>query len=166
MIIEYVEGDMLVRDLSQLSEFSDEMIEVLYSSLSDILLELWNHPFERIGSIALRDDGEPDVVNLTRPLMLEFNNLELDGVDVSSVIPLHRTFDTATQYFKSLADLHMTQLLTQRNSIETEDEAELKYMNRINFKEAICNFVDSCWNDRRFVILLGDMSPRRVMRMS
>lgn len=50
-----VEGDMLVRDLSQLSKMSDKQVETFYSSLSDILLELRNYPFERIGSIALRD---------------------------------------------------------------------------------------------------------------
>ena len=115
------------------------------------------------GIILLKDDGEPDVVNLTRPLMLEFNNLELDGVDVSSVIPSHRTFETATQYFMSLADLHMERLLQQRNSIETIDEAELKFMNRVYFKKAICKFVEPRWDDGKFVILLGDLSPQNIL---
>jgi hypothetical protein len=136
MIMEYVEGDMLVGDLSDLSKWSDQRIETLYSSLSDILLELWNHPFSKIGSITLRDDGEPDVLNLSRPLMLESNNLELDGTSISSVFPSHRTFRTATKYFNTLADLQMKRLLQQRNSIETEEEAESKFMNRMHFKTA------------------------------
>ncbi len=154
---------MLVRDPSQLSEMSDTQIEILYSTLSDILLELWSHSLERIGSITLCDDGEPDIVNLTRPLMLEFNNLQLDDVDVSSVIPLHRTFGTVTQHFKSLADLHTEQLLQRRNSIETEAEAEIRYMNSICFKRAMCNFVEPRWDNGRFVIILGDTSPQNIL---
>ena len=163
MIMEHAEGDMLVRDLSQLSKWPDERIEAFYSSLSDILLELWSHTFQRIGSITLRDDGEPDIANLSRPLLLEFNNLELDGTSISSVIPLYQTFGTATEYFNSLADLQMKRLLQQRNSIETEEEAESKFMNRMHFKRAISNFVDPCWDNGPFVLVIGDLSPQNIL---
>lgn len=163
MIMEYAEGEMLTRDLSELSNWSNKRIEALYSGLSDILLELWNHPFPRIGSISLRDNGEPDAVNLSRPLMLEFNNLELDGTNISSVFPSYRTFGTATEYFNSLADLQMKRLLQQRNSVETEEEAESKFMNRIHFKGAVSNFVDSCWDHGPFVLVIGDLSAQNIL---
>jgi hypothetical protein len=163
MIMEHAEGDILARDLSQLSQWSEERIEALYSSLSDILLELWNHPFQRIGSIALREDGESDIVNLTRPLMLEFNNVELDGVSISSAIPPHRTFGTATEYFSSLADLQMSMLVHQRNNIESKEEWDFKFTNRVDFKRAMRNFVDNRWDNGPFVLFLGDLSPQNIL---
>lgn len=47
-------------------------------------------------SVALMDDGVPDIMNLTRPFLLELNNFELDGSNVSSVISPYQTFGTIT----------------------------------------------------------------------
>jgi serine/threonine protein kinase len=72
-------------------------------------------------------------------------------------------FETATEYFNSLADLQMKRLLQQRNSIETEGEAESKFLNRIHFKRAVCDFVDPSWDNGPFVLVLRDLSPQNIL---
>ncbi|KAF4627444.1 hypothetical protein G7Y89_g10713 [Cudoniella acicularis] len=157
MLEEHMPGTA-VGDISRLSDAQRNMF---YSSLSDLLLELWKLPFPRIGSIGLDDTGEPDASNLTRPLVLEFNNLELDGTSISAIIPPNKNFETPSEYFLALADLHMEHLLQQRNSIESEEEVEIKFINRFAFRDAISTFTNSDWDV--CVLIPGDLSPENIL---
>jgi len=51
-------------------------------------------------SVALMDDGVPDIMNLTRPFLLELNNFELDGSNVSSVISPYQMFGRITLFLR------------------------------------------------------------------
>jgi hypothetical protein len=163
MLIEYRRGTVLADSLSQLLDMSDMKRDTFYSSLSDILLQFWTHPFNKIGPIRLDDTGEPDTVNLTRPLVLDFNNLELDGTSISTIIPPETSFTIATEYFNTLIDLYMQQLLQQRNSIKSREEGVLKLINRIDFKNSIPNFTDHSYNRGPFVLIPGDLSPQNIL---
>ncbi|RAH47260.1 phosphotransferase family protein [Aspergillus brunneoviolaceus CBS 621.78] len=109
-------------------------LEMLYGQLADILLQLSRCSLPRIGSLMLVDDftWEPK----HRPLSMAMIELVRLGTLPRSKLPA-TTFETASDYFQALANLHCEHLYHQRNdAIVGVVDREFTYAAPVQFSQA------------------------------
>lgn len=112
---------------------SIERLELLYGQVADILLQLYQLPFPKIGSLAEVEDDEWDVIQ--RPLTFNMNQLVQLGTLPRSKLPTS-TFETSSSYFASLADLNIDHLALQRNdAIGDAADCRRRYISRHLFRK-------------------------------
>jgi hypothetical protein len=103
-------------------DISQDKLELLYSQMASIVLQLSRLTFPRIGSLLEADDGRTTVSG--RPLIQNMNTL----VELQSTPPAFlpsQPFQNSHDWYASMADMHMKQLVFQRNdAIDDEDEEE------------------------------------------
>jgi hypothetical protein len=96
IIMDFIEGDPLGKILEVLPEpesgqtlredISDRDLDIIYRQIANILLELSEHDFPRIGSLSRIDH---DTCVDSRPLTLKMNETERHGgVNISSMLTL------------------------------------------------------------------------------
>ncbi|KAJ5782409.1 hypothetical protein N7457_004183 [Penicillium paradoxum] len=131
----------------------------VYSEMAGLLLQVAKHTFPRIGCISFQEKW--DVRH--RPLSINMNEL----VQVGGVQPedLPQTpFDSGTEYFLALAELHMTHLSSQRNdAIEDAEDCRMKYIARCLFRRLaregrLCRYPDG-----PFRLFCDDLRPANVL---
>ncbi|KAM5449941.1 hypothetical protein MaudCBS49596_004704 [Microsporum audouinii] len=112
-----------------------EKLEMLYGQVADVLLQLSRLSLLRIGSLAQRDDFTWGVAS--RPLSINMNELVRVGTLPRSQLPgKHTCFNTASDYFKVLAELQFKHLTHQRNdAVESEADCRRKYIARHLFSK-------------------------------
>lgn len=112
---------------------NEEILERVYRQMADILLQLSQCKFPAIGSLNFpNNDGENDAKVMARPLSINISQLaNFARVPYFQLPPLSRTFNTSSEYYISLADMHLQQLSFQRNqAIESADDCRKKYIAR------------------------------------
>ncbi|CAI7589280.1 unnamed protein product [Penicillium bialowiezense] len=110
-------------------------LEALYKELAGVCLSLCRTCQSKIGSLVQVDDFTWTVG--ARPVTLQMNELVRVGTLPRSKIPT-TTFDTASSYFDSLAELHIAHLMSQRNdSIFSADDCRSKFVARFLFRKLI-----------------------------
>ncbi|KAJ5611764.1 hypothetical protein N7528_008869 [Penicillium herquei] len=144
-------------------------LEFLYRKLAKVLLSLSTLTFDRIGSIKLdHDDGSTWKVS-HRPLSYSMNEIVQLGTLPRSKVPsiIHHT---ASSYFESLAELHLTHLIHQRNdAIESEEDCRRKFVARYLFRKIVQDpqfRVNSQWlfhNKGPFPLWCDDFRPENVL---
>lgn len=109
----------------------EDKLRHMYGQMADILLQLCQKGFNAIGSLGFPSD-EDDPTVMTRPLSMNLAQLaNLARVPLSFLPPATRTFSTSSDYYKVLADLHLSQLCFQRNqAIDSADDCRKKYVAR------------------------------------
>jgi hypothetical protein len=94
-----------------------DRLELVYSQMADIILQLSKPSFSEIGCIAKAsedDESDDSWIVKHRPLTFNMDELvQLGDVD-PGLLPQH-TFKTASSYYQALAEMHMTHLSSQRN---------------------------------------------------
>ncbi|KAJ5096623.1 hypothetical protein N7456_007344 [Penicillium angulare] len=112
-------------------------LQTMYKSLARILISLSKLSYNSIGSLRQIDDFTWHVAD--RPLSLHLNELVRLGTLPCSKLPLPgTTFETASSYFDTLAELHISHLISQRNdSIESTDDCRRKFIARLLFRRIV-----------------------------
>lgn len=106
-------------------------LEKLYRQMADILLQLSRLQFPAIGALEETDDYTWEVTQ--RPLSMFMSELIQVGSFPRTKLP-ESTFQTAPDYFKRLAQLHVDHLAHQRNDVvESEEDGKRKYIARYLF---------------------------------
>ena len=116
-------------------DFDEDELEQLYRELANILLQLSRPSLTHIGSLGQIDDFSWEVAS--RPLSMPMNELIRLGSLPQACLPgLDTTFDSTSLYFKSLAELHMTHLMNQRNdAVDSADDCRHKFVARCLFRK-------------------------------
>ncbi|KAL2812674.1 hypothetical protein BDW59DRAFT_36907 [Aspergillus cavernicola] len=101
---------------------NENRLEALYGELATVLIQLYSPSFPRIGSLNQVDDFTWEVSH--RPLSLPMNDHLVGTLPQSGLPASDTTYDTASSYFKSRADLHVAHFKNHRNdSIHSADDA-------------------------------------------
>ncbi|KAJ5239574.1 hypothetical protein N7468_004193 [Penicillium chermesinum] len=108
----------------------EDQLELLYTQLAKILLQLAQPEFPKIGSLGQIDDFSWEVTR--RPLSMNMNELvRLGTLPRSKLPPLDATFKTASSYIEALAQLNIQHLLHQRNdAVQSADDCRRKFVAR------------------------------------
>lgn len=114
---------------------NEDKLELLYSQLADILLQLSTPSLPRIGSLSQIDDFTWEVTR--RPLSMNMNELvRLGGLPRSKLPDIDTTYNTTSSYFEALADLNIEHLVHQRNdAVESADDCRRKFVARQLFRK-------------------------------
>ncbi|OTA92545.1 hypothetical protein M434DRAFT_74395 [Hypoxylon sp. CO27-5] len=177
IIMEYIEHDKVItqvlKDPNQEPADSpildpnidEKKLEYLYSQMANILLQLSNLRFPRIGSLV---EGSKDEISVAaRPLtqnmndMVEFTNM------LPSLLPSpDETFSSARDWYMVLADLHMKQLAFQHNNaVDDVEDARDKYVARQLFRNLVKkgSIPNSSVADNDFRLWSEDLTPSNVL---
>ncbi|KAI9841263.1 MAG: hypothetical protein M1837_000799 [Sclerophora amabilis] len=117
-------------------QIPNERLELVYSQMADILLQLAKCPFSRIGSVREEENDDDDTWTVTeRPLTMNMNDLVCLAKFPRSELP-STTFETSRDYYRALADTHLQHLSTQRNdAVESASDCRRKYVARHLFRQ-------------------------------
>ncbi|KAG9235339.1 hypothetical protein BJ875DRAFT_399272 [Amylocarpus encephaloides] len=120
------------------SDIDEKVQEIVYRQVANILLELSEHRFDRIGSLSF-DDGDPYSVT-ARPLTLKMNEVARVGGVVNDD-HLKAPFESTGDYLNHVGQQNLDHLLKQRNSIDDADDARRKYINRHLFQAMTPSYI-------------------------
>lgn len=122
LIMDYI----VSTDTAMLSEFwgklrlDQKRRTNLFRGLSRIILSLAQHPFDRIGSLKIDNDGS--IKHTNRPLTLRLHHLENESVPTN--IDRDLTFPTSDDYFMDLLSYHDSRLRHAPNLIQNNADGE------------------------------------------
>ncbi|KAH9214503.1 hypothetical protein DL95DRAFT_503460 [Leptodontidium sp. 2 PMI_412] len=113
---------------------NDTPLHSLYVKMARCVLELAQPTFPRIGALAETDPGSYDVAG--RPITLNMSNMAQISNIPTSIFPTEgTTYQTADQWFTSLAEMQLATLIFQHNDmISSEDDCRNKYVARQLFR--------------------------------
>ncbi|KAL2797999.1 hypothetical protein BJX66DRAFT_334354 [Aspergillus keveii] len=156
----------LARLLSWNPNVSQERLEMVYSQIVDVMLQVSRHKFSHIGCIpkTYEDDEFDDTwVVKHRPLTFNMNELvQLGGVDPAQ-LP-QNVFETASSYYQALAEMHMTHLASQRHdAVESAEDCKQKYIARCLFRKITRE--PKLWDNDSgpFTLFCDDLRPGNVL---
>ncbi|KAJ5253051.1 hypothetical protein N7489_003461 [Penicillium chrysogenum] len=135
-------------------QIDEDRLEMLYSQMAGILLQLSAPSLPRIGSLSQTDDFTWEVTR--RPLSMNMNELvRLGGLPRSKLPNLYTTFDTSSSYMEALAELNINHLVHQRNdSVDSTDDCRRKFVARQLFRKLA--------RDKRLTNPLLDQGPFKI----
>ncbi|KAH7176323.1 phosphotransferase family protein [Dactylonectria macrodidyma] len=107
----------------------EERLEFMYRQMANILLQLFNLRFPRIGSVV--EAKRKYAASITgRPLTRNMNDMIMQTNTPESVLPTG-TFGSTSEWFRTLGNMHMAQLVFQRNdAVDNLEDAREKYVAR------------------------------------
>lgn len=177
IIMEYIEHAMDLSDILNTPGFAikdrpildpnvdSSKLEHLYGQFADILLQLSTLRLPGIGSLAQIDDFTWEVAR--RPLSYNANELVRVGtLPRSKLTKANETFQSASSYFITLANLHLEHLIHQRNdAIESADDCRRRYIARLLFRKLAKEgrLTTSSTNLGPFSIWCDDLRPSNVL---
>ncbi|KAJ5360811.1 hypothetical protein N7517_010002 [Penicillium concentricum] len=143
IIIDYIDHMGNMRDLLEIPisrqkgehlildpDISIIRLESLHGKLANIVLSLSTLVLSR-----RNDDSTWKVLH--RPLSYSMNEIVQLGTLPRSKLPT-TTYNKASSYFETLAELHISHLISQRNdSVKSEDDCRRKFMRRFLFRKLV-----------------------------
>jgi len=127
-----------------------------YKQLASYLLQLSKLEFPRIGSLMPIGDSQNQSI-IHRPISTNMNNLvQLSNIPIALLPPEDTTYETSDEWYTALADMHMLQLVFQRNDIiDSPDDCRNKYVARVLFRRlakqkklSTFGFADDTWSSQ------------------
>jgi len=97
-----------------------------------------------------------------RPLSIELNAQELEGLQASDIIKKDTIFGSAIDYFALLLDLAFNMFESCKNSVFDEYDAEVALYNLHQFREVVNEWADSMYNKGPFILDHGDFRPHNI----
>lgn len=144
---------------------AEETLELLYSQMANILLQLSAFTFPRIGSL-VEEQGENSVSVKGRPLIANMNDIVVHTNMPASILP-SQTYASADEWYAALGDMHMAQLVFQHNdAVEDEDDARDKYVARQLFRNLAAEgrlAPELSKSDGDFRLFSEDLRPANVL---
>ncbi|GAB7357568.1 hypothetical protein MBLNU459_g0079t1 [Dothideomycetes sp. NU459] len=170
IIMDFVDGTLLSSILKKPTEteqeelvlnpdIDEEVLDKVYSQIGSYMLQLSQLSFSNIGAIS--KDEETDTWSVTRrPLTYNMNELASVAKFPRSQLPDSR-FSHASEYFRYLADAHLTHLRTQRNIADDREIAQARYLARHHFAQLIPEY---CIHDAGpFIPFCDDLRPSNML---
>ncbi|KAI1753171.1 phosphotransferase family protein [Xylaria castorea] len=145
-------------------DIGEEKLEFLYSQAANILLQLSFLKFPRIGSLVEKEGGISTSVE-GRPLIANMNDLIVHTNAPASILP-SQTYASADEWYRALADMHITQLAFQHNdAVEDEDDAREKYVVRQLFRKLAAErrLAPEPESDGGFTLFSEDFRPTNIL---
>ncbi|CAG7558097.1 unnamed protein product [Fusarium equiseti] len=168
IIMDYIEGTLLSTVLKKsATDDHDSMVldpaidnaklDTIYRQIAEYLLQLSQISFGRIGAFSKHGD----TWSVTdRPLTYNMNELATVAGFPADAFPTS-TFDSASNYLKSLAQQHLTHLWTQRNLADDPETAEARFIARHLFSKLIDQY---CIDDTGpFIPFCDDLRPSNML---
>jgi hypothetical protein len=168
MISEFVEGVHLSDVLKDPADpkrlhlnpnIDRNILDSVYTQVADIILELYNVDFDRIGAIS-KDTSSGSWSVTERPLTYTMNELATTAFFPVEDFP-STTFTSTSGYFQYLMTEHKTHLWTQRNICGSPTEARDRYISRLLFAKLPDKH---CVNDSGpFKLFCDDFRPQNIL---
>lgn len=116
------------------ADIDKDLLQKLYSKLAMCLLQLWQPEFSQIGSLENTDTQCPV---LGRPITQNMNNMvQLANIPRDVLPSPNTTYQSADEWYTTLASMHMAQLAFQHNElVESADDCKNKYISRYSFRK-------------------------------
>ncbi|KAL5357110.1 hypothetical protein BJX96DRAFT_162862 [Aspergillus floccosus] len=165
IIMTWVEGrkmsDVLWNTRGRSVEETRAKREILYGQMADILLELWNLNFDRIGSLVQTEITRTFSAN-RRPSSQGIS--ELSRVwDLSDHIEPSRIYHSAVEYIYSLLELQSIRLERQRTIMSDTASYREQYAARHLMKAIALSFVSRTDNYGPFKLFAEGLRPEHVL---
>ncbi|KAF9876705.1 phosphotransferase [Colletotrichum karsti] len=141
-------------------------LELIWGKIAHCLLQLSRVTFPRIGSLVEADDGSYEVAG--RPITHNMTDMvRLANIPRAVLPPEGTTYETADEWYAALADMHIAQLVFQRNdSVTSEDDCRNKYVARQIFRKlakqgrlSTFGFAKDNWSAQSSKIPASTLSP-------
>ncbi|PLN74598.1 hypothetical protein BDW42DRAFT_181940 [Aspergillus taichungensis] len=146
-------------------DIDEDRLELLYTQLAEILLQLYKTELPRIGSLSQVDDFSWEVNR--RPLSMNMNELVRLGTLPRSRLPSpDATFKTASSYIEALAQLNIQHLFHQRNdAVQSADDCRRKYVARQLFHKLARNkrLLQPLHENGPFKLWCDDLRPANAL---
>ncbi|THY76593.1 hypothetical protein D6C87_04364 [Aureobasidium pullulans] len=174
LITEWVEGipvTSLIEELPRPSwgpvlrhEIEDNLLRKIYRQMANILLELAEHDFDKIGALSMTegDDALPSWSIDHRPMTMKMNDVEAGSnviVDDHTLPP----FETTTDYMQHLVQQNITHLHKQRNSIDDAADARRKFILRCRIEALVPYFTSKTHESGPFKLFCDDFRFGNVL---
>lgn len=144
---------------------AEETLGLLYGQMANILLQLSQLRFPRIGSIVGEKGESADSIG-GRPLIANMNDIVVHTSAPTNMLPA-QTYASSDEWYKAFADMHMKQLLFQHNdAVEDEEDARDKYVARQLFRNLATEkrfTTGSLGGDADFRLFSEDLRPTNVL---
>lgn len=160
IIIDYIEGDTLF-DIG-LSALDESQKTYLYSQLADIFIQLRLHEFPCIGSLSISKDT-PENYSIRRPLSIDLNQQEVEGVEPSHISNPVETYTSAVDCVYTQMQLVLNWFSKDRNSASSEFDAEIALYDLYQFRAVAVEWVDPAYNHGPFMLMHGDLRPTNII---
>ncbi len=137
---------------------NDRFVESILNSLAQQYLELFSHPFDRIGSLRLTPDG--------KSLEIGISPISVDQFDISQdvfKITLSKPHTSSIDYYTSQTHLFKHWLNEQHNSVYDESDAIAKFLTREVFRCIIPHFVNEQLNNGPYFLFHLDLHATNVI---
>ncbi|KAL3474560.1 phosphotransferase enzyme family protein [Aspergillus californicus] len=136
-------------------DISDKDIEFIYRQMANILLQLFQLDFDRIGSLpAPQTEGQSPT--LPRPLTFKAHTILQDG-GVDTFGDRDQGFATTTKYFQYVVAQDWEQLIHQPNSTVGFYDAQKKYVAFKALKSLIHDLVHAKYDRCKFKLICDDL---------
>ncbi|XWX01119.1 hypothetical protein V2A60_009144 [Cordyceps javanica] len=142
-------------------------LEMLYRQVANVLLQLHTlklPDIPAIGSLRQTDEFSWDVTH--RPLSIHMNELVRLGTLPRAKLP-SASFNSSSDYFRSLSRLHLEHLTWQRNdAIDSKTDCQRKYVARYLFQKLIIEerlLPTRQNNNGPFKIWCDDLRPSNIL---
>jgi hypothetical protein len=136
-----------------------DILDNVYTQIADIMLELYNLDFDRIGAIS-KDTSSGSWSMTERPLTYTMNELATTAFFPIQHFP-STTFTSTSNYFQYLMTEHKTHLWTQRNICGSPIEARDRYVSRLLYAKS-CD--GHCVNESGpFKLFCDDFRPQNIL---
>ncbi|KFG88002.1 phosphotransferase family protein [Metarhizium anisopliae] len=143
---------------------SEECLGHVYAQMANILLQLADLRFPRIGSLV--EDGREPISVKGRPWIGNMGDIIVHTNAPLSTLP-SQTYASTDEWYHALADMHMAQFAFQCNdAVEDEDDARDKYIARQLFRNLCIQqrlWRDSEQFDGDFRLYSEDLRPANVL---
>ncbi|KAI1935075.1 hypothetical protein LOZ12_006080 [Ophidiomyces ophidiicola] len=103
----------------------DNEVEIIYRQMANYMLQLFKLDFHRIGSLPWPGAGSK-CTTPPRPLTFKAHTILQDG-GVNTFGDRHRSYATTTEYFCSVFEQDLEQLVKQPNTVYYLDDGKAKY---------------------------------------
>ncbi|KAM5347123.1 hypothetical protein ACJ41O_010128 [Fusarium nematophilum] len=163
VVVEYVQGKLLSG--IRVSGLAPEKRAALYQGLGDVYAQLRRLGFAKIGALGFTADGDIEVTQ--GPVSVEFNTLELEGVQPSRACEFRGpqgSLSSASQYVSALLDMARNTFVN--SPVVTQDEADgaqtLYYIDQFD-RFVRDEWLDSSSDHGPFVMSHGNLIDRNLM---
>ncbi|KID96571.1 Protein kinase-like domain protein, partial [Metarhizium majus ARSEF 297] len=170
IIMDHVEGTLLSTVLKQPTESDQEdpilnpdidskALDTIYLQIANYIFQLSQLPFSRIGAISKDHDSNTWSVT-KRPLTYNMNELATVSGCPDDHFPT-TTFDSTSDYLKSVARQHLDHVWAQRNIADDPEIAQARFIARRQLPRLIPKY---CIHDTGpFLLFCDDMRPSNML---
>ncbi|KAK8912458.1 hypothetical protein H634G_06323 [Metarhizium anisopliae BRIP 53293] len=170
IIMDHVEGTLLSTVLKQPTENDQEdpilnpdidnkALDTVYLQIASYIFQLSQLPFSRIGAISKDHDSNTWSVT-KRPLTYNMNELATVSGCPDDHFPT-TTFDSTSDYLKSVARQHLDHVWAQRNIADDPEIAQARFIARRQLPRLIPKY---CIHDTGpFLLFCDDMRPSNML---